>query len=66
MEWVNMVKDLIGTLGFPIVCCGAMFWEMIQERKLHAEESEKWVTALNNNTTVQNRILEKLDMMEEK
>lgn len=61
MEWVEVVKDFISTLGFPIVCCGAMFWEMDKTRQSHAEESTRWVDALNRNTDVIEKISDKLE-----
>lgn len=40
----------ISTVGFPIVCCAAMFWNNVQMQKNHQEEAEKFQEALNNNT----------------
>lgn len=55
------IGNFIGTVGFPIAMCCAMFWyvkyttdanrkETEQMRKEHAEEMSKVTTALNNNT----------------
>ena len=37
---VQDLMTLITTVGFPIVCCGALFWYMVQQSKLHSEESK--------------------------
>lgn len=47
---MSTVAQLISTLGFPIVMCGALFWKMNCQDKDHKEEMEKITTALNNNT----------------
>ena len=43
---------MIGNYGFPIVCCGAMFWYMIKKDTQHKEESENMRKAIENNTLV--------------
>ena len=60
MEIIEIIRDLIGNVGFPIACACLMFYQMEQERKSHAQESEKWVEALNRNTSVMERIMDKL------
>ena len=61
VEFVEIAKDLISNIGFPIACACMMFWEMEQERKAHKEESSKWVEALNRNTSVMEKILVELE-----
>lgn len=61
MQIVEVIKELISNVGFPIACACMMFWEMEQERKAHKEESAAWVEALNRNTSVIEKILEKLE-----
>lgn len=43
----NTIVTLIGTLGFPIVMCGALFWYMIQQNVLHSTESREMRDAVN-------------------
>lgn len=47
---VNDLTQLIGTLGFPIVACAALFWENHKQSQRHDEESERWAKALESNT----------------
>lgn len=37
MDMSNIVQ-LIGSLGFPIVACGALFWMLNKQTELHREE----------------------------
>ena len=55
-EVVQIVSQLVSNLGFPIACVCVMFWQQNEERKNHAEESEKWVEALNRNTVAIERL----------
>lgn len=57
---VNAITQLIGSLGFPIVCCGALFWRMIKSDEKHQQEMDKMSDALNNNTLALTRLTEKL------
>lgn len=53
---VTTISQLVSNLGFPIACVCVMFWQQTEERKNHAEESEKWVEALNRNTVAIERL----------
>lgn len=58
---INGIVQLVGTLGFPIVCCGALFWRMIKSDEQHKEEISKMSEALNNNTIAITRLTDKLE-----
>ena len=57
---VNALTQLVSSLGFPIVMCGALFWKLTKQDALHKEETTKLTEALNNNTLVMQRIVDKL------
>lgn len=41
---VNAIVSLVGSLGFPIVCCGALFWMInstMKDLKSSIEENTK-------------------------
>lgn len=59
MDYQNLITA-ISTVGFPIVMCGALFWYMIQQREAHKEEINKMTEALNNNTLVLQKLLDKM------
>nr|DAU03936.1 MAG TPA: YvrJ protein family protein [Caudoviricetes sp.] len=58
---VNTLIQLVGSLGFPIVACGALFWCMIKSDEQHKEEMNKISDALNNNTVALTRLTNQLD-----
>ena len=58
---VNALIQLVGSLGFPIVACGALFWRMVKSDEQHKEELSKMSEALNNNTTALVKLTEKLE-----
>ena len=58
---VNTLIQLIGSLGFPIVACGALFWYMVKSDDQHKEEMDKMSEALNNNTSALLKLTEKID-----
>lgn len=53
---VTMVTQLIGSLGFPIVCCGALFWYLVKEKDAHKEEMEELRKSVEANTTAINSL----------
>lgn len=57
---VNTIVQLVGSLGFPIVCCGVLFWRMIKSDEQHKEEMDKISTSLNNNTEALLKLTERL------
>lgn len=68
---MDVVIDLVQSLGFPIACVVALFAMWQSEVKAHDEEMDKMRTALeeqsksttealNNNTVILTRILERL------
>lgn len=57
---VTTISQLVSNLGFPIACVCVMFWQQNEERKNHAEESEKWVAALNRNTVAIEQLCAKI------
>lgn len=69
---MNDIVQIISTLGFPIAACiGACFFikyqfdsyakQLEDMRKDHKEEIGKMTEALNNNTLVIQRLVDKLD-----
>lgn len=58
---VNTLIQIVGSLGFPIVACGALFWRMIKSDEQHKEEMNKISDALNNNTVALTRLTNQLD-----
>ena len=56
----NVIVQLISSLGFPIACCIAMFWQNNKLNESHREETTKLNEAINNNTLALNHLIDKL------
>ena len=56
----NTIIQVVGSLGFPIVMCGALFWRQLESDKQHKEEMDKVSEALNNNTIAITKLTDKL------
>lgn len=50
----NIIVQLVGSLGFPIVASGALFWYIVKQQ-------DKITEALNNNTQALLKLMEKVD-----
>lgn len=44
---VNTITTIVSTLGFPIVCCVALFWYVNKTQKEFTEKMEKSIEELN-------------------
>lgn len=53
----NTITTLVSTLGFPIVCCGALFWYVNKTQKEFTEKMEKSIEALNTSINNMNTTL---------
>lgn len=69
---IQMILTAIGSVGFPIVACGAMAYffaklnqnyreDLKEQNILHREETKSLVDAINNNSAVIQRLIDKLD-----
>ena len=47
---ISTINSLIGSLGFPIACCVALFVRMNKQDEAHKEETDALKEAINNNT----------------
>lgn len=62
MDTVQMVMQAITTVGFPIVMCLCMAWYCIKLNDAHKAETDKFVTALNNNTIILQKLCDILNV----
>lgn len=56
----NAIVQVISSLGFPVVCCIAMFWQNNRLNESHQEETTKLNEAINNNTIALNHLIDKI------
>ena len=68
---INTISQMITSIGFPIVACGAMAWyvkdtndkhreEVQRLNSQHKEEMEQVTEALNNNTLALQKLCDKI------
>lgn len=57
---VQDVLTAISTVGFPIVCCIALVWVVYKIQSQHKAEIDKLSEAVNNNTLVMQKFLDKM------
>ncbi len=46
------ITQIISTVGFPIVACGALFWYVYKLTESHKEETRAMMDSINHNTNV--------------
>jgi hypothetical protein len=56
----STIAQIISSLGFPIACCVAMFWQNNKLNESHKEETSKLNEAINNNTIALNHLIDKI------
>lgn len=61
METFNLVCQMIGSIGFPIVMCLLMYDRMDKTDKRHSEDIAKMTEAVNNNTIALNELSNRID-----
>lgn len=49
---IQVIGQLIASLGFPIVAAAALFWYINKQRESHESETKSLQDSLNQNTTV--------------
>lgn len=54
------ITSMIGSLGFPIACCIALFIQLRKSDENHKEEMQKVTEALNQNTLAITELTDKL------
>lgn len=58
---IQAITALIGSLGFPIAACIAMFAMLNKEREEHKSEMSEVTKAIQNNTLALQALKDKLD-----
>jgi len=55
---IAQIGQLIGSYGFPIVACGALFWYIVKEQRETRRVLDELKSIIQNNTDTQKLILE--------
>ena len=53
----NTIIELINSVGFPIVCCIALFYLNIKNNNRYEKQLEEIKKVVENNTTILNQLL---------
>lgn len=59
---INVVMQAITTVGFPIVMCLCLAWYYMKLNESHKNETDKFTTALNENTLVLQKLCDILNV----
>lgn len=63
----NAIASLVGSLGFPIVCCGALFWYQNKTMKEFSEKIENSLKELSksiqNNTEATTKLVTTVEIL---
>lgn len=60
---VQVIGQLIASLGFPIVACGAMFWMVNKQEERHKEEMNGMRKTIEDNTNVLTSLKDLIQIM---
>lgn len=55
---IATIGQLIGSYGFPIVACGALFWYIVKEQRETRAVLDELKSIIQNNTDTQKMILD--------
>ena len=58
---INTITQVFSSLGVPVACLAVTFYLWYTETQSHKEELNKMTYALNNNTLILQKLLDKLD-----
>lgn len=58
---LNTISTIFANLGVPVACLVATFYLWYQEMQSHKEEVTKLQDALNNNTLVLQKLLDRME-----
>ena len=62
---VEIIIQIISTVGFPIAMCVALLWYIKELSDKHKQETEKFTEALNNNTLVLQKLCDTIGVERE-
>lgn len=58
---INTIAQIFSNLGVPVACLAVTFYLWYNETNAHKEEMIKMTDALNNNTLILQKLLDKLN-----
>lgn len=61
---LNTIGQFIGSYGFPIVACAALFWQNMKQEENHKVTLNSLTTVIQENTTAINKILAYIEALD--
>ena len=58
---VSGLIQVVGSLGFPVAACVAVFWYLMKESENHKAEVTKLSEAIQNNTLALTKLCDELE-----
>lgn len=58
---LNTIGQFVSTLGFPIAVCLICFWYINKREEQHKDEVTELAKAINNNTIVMQKLVDRLE-----
>lgn len=58
---IQIITQLVGSLGFPIACCIYLIYTNRENEKNHKEEIDKLRETVDNNTIAITKLVDKFD-----
>jgi len=58
---VSGLIQVVGSLGFPVAACIAVFWYLMKESENHKQEVNNLSEALQNNTIALTKLCDELE-----
>lgn len=55
---VNAISQFIGSYGFPIVACGALFWYIVKEQRESRKTQDELKSVIQSNTEMIKQLCE--------
>jgi hypothetical protein len=59
---INVIMQAITTVGFPIIMCLCLAWYCMKLNDSHKAETDKFTTALNDNTLILQKLCDILNV----
>lgn len=63
---LNTIGQFIGSYGFPIVACAALFWQNMKQEENSKESLDKLTTVITDNTRAIDKILNYIQALDTK
>lgn len=60
---IEVITQIVTSVGFPIVACGGLFWYINKVTDSHKEEVKAMMNSLNQNTLVLTELKELISAM---